>query len=254
MIDLLIASRVTLSTIDLNGPGFDRAPIGDSVVNFAEVAVATGGKPFYNRNDVDRMIDTGIRNGNHFYTFSYIPTSGNNAKGAFRHIRVIMKDPTLQVTTRTGYYPNPQKEPGSAVAEDMAAWHQKPKNTIDAKLIDSTLVYDGIPLAITRSATPGQVIVSMNANALRWVDHGPDQPRTAPVQISCLSFDKKDKVLVHAGTDTEARSSAMTSASPLDVSFSLNCNTDPRAVRLRVVVQTGDPVKIGAANLDLAAK
>ncbi len=254
IINQLIASRVTLYTIDPNGVGLHHDS-SNGIASFSEVAVSTGGKPIFNRNDVDTQIDNSVQYGNEFYTLSYIPTTSSDAKGAFRKIRIVMKDSKLLAITRTGYYPNPSTAPPQQVAESKAdkPMRHDPQNAIDKTVADTTLVYDGIPLSLTRTNTPDQVMVWMDAEALRGADNGPDQPRATKVQVSCVSFDKKGKVLIHNGRNIEVPGTALGSAHATRVGIPLNqCNPDPRAVRLRVVVQALNSGKIGAANLNLA--
>jgi VWFA-related protein len=94
-INLLLAARVTLYSINPVGVTFGNEPF-KNLVNIADVAKATGGKWFYNRNDVDAQIGTSARDGNEFYTLSYIPTSDSDEKGVFRNIHIMMKDPNLR--------------------------------------------------------------------------------------------------------------------------------------------------------------
>jgi VWFA-related protein len=261
LIDILIASRMTLSTMDLMGvstkPG-TLNPFDDSVVQFAEVAIATGGTPIHNRNDFDVAITNSIRDGSDFYTLSYIPTDGNNAKGAFRVIRIVMKNPNLHATTRTGYYPNPGAEPGwqAATRNLDPSKYLNPRDAIDTVLIGTKNVYNGIPLTLVRTDTPDEVVVRMGSKSLPWIDTSPGQPRAAKIRISCGSFDKQGRMLTQEGTYTEATYPESKPGTPQneDVEFSINCATDPAAVGLRVVVQATDSGKIGAANLDLETK
>jgi VWFA-related protein len=261
MINLLTASRVTLYTIDPRGVG--HSPSQDHA-SFAAVAEATGGEAIYNGNDVDAEIGVAARQGENFYTLSYIPRSDSDAKGELRHIRVIMKDPSLQATTRTGYYPNPVTPPSAITAEGRPGEPMHlgrkiaiDKNAINKTLLDTTLVYDGIPLTLARADASGTIAVHMDPTALHWVDHGPDRPRTAEVQVACEAFDKKEKVLLDEGTTAHLLSPPVTPENEQQLpkpGISFNCGADPRAVRLRVVVLARDSGKVGAANLDLTAK
>jgi VWFA-related protein len=251
-INQLVASRVTLYTIDPRGVTNPYSPI-NGLPSFADVAVATGGKPIYNRNDVDAQIDSSVRDGNEFYTLSYVPTSSSEAKGAFREVRIVMKDPNLLATTRTGYYSNPITEPSQEAAANKPGkpMRHDPQKAIDKTLADTTLVYDSIPLTLKRTNIPGQVIVWMDSEALRRADHDSGPP-TKQVQVSCVSFDSKGRVLTHNGTTMEIPATAL-AGHETSVGIPLNqCNPNPRAVRLRVVVQAMNSGKIGAANLSLS--
>jgi VWFA-related protein len=253
-INQLVASRVTLYTIDPRGVTNPINPI-NGMPSFADVAVATGGKPIYNRNDIDVQIDTSVRDGNGFYTLSYVPTSSSDTKQAFRKIRIVMKDPNLRASTRTGYYSIPTTDSLQQLvgAKPSRLKSYDPQKSIDKTVADTTLVYDGIPLTLKRTTTPGQVMVWMDSEALRRMDHGHAEASATKIQVSCVSFDGKGKVLVHNGGTVEVPATALESAHDSKVGIPLNqCNSDPHAVRLRVVVQALSSGKIGAANLNLA--
>jgi VWFA-related protein len=252
-INQLVISRVTLYTIDPRGVTNPMSPI-NGLPSFAKVAVATGGKPIYNRNDIDVQIDTSVRDGNGFYTLSYVPTSSSDAKQAFRKIRIVMKNRNLRAATRTGYYSTPITDSLQQLTEGRPNQLKSydPQKSIDKTVADTTMVYDGIPLTLKRSATPGQVMVWMDSEALRRVDDGPPEASATKIQVSCVSFDEKGKVLVHNGGTMEIPASALESARGSRVGIPLNqCDSDPHAVRLRVVVQVLNSGRIGAANLNL---
>jgi VWFA-related protein len=253
-INQLVASRVTLYTIDPRGVTNPISPI-NGMPSFADVAVATGGKPIYNRNDIDVQIDTSVRDGNGFYTLSYVPTSSSDAKQAFRKIRIVIKDRNLQASTRTGYYSTPTTDSLQQLVDAKLSQLKSYdlQKSIDKTVADTTLVYDGIPLTLRRTATPGQIMVWMDSKSLRRMDHDSADASARKIQVSCVSFDQKGRVLVHNGGTVDVPATALESAQNSKVGIPLNqCNSDPHAVRLRVVVQALSSGKIGAANLNLA--
>jgi VWFA-related protein len=85
-------------------------------INFGVLVNETGGKLFYNRNDIDTEIKQSEELGSQYYTLTYQPTEVD-ADGKFRRIRVTLRDPDLQVVTKAGYFApdknaavNPQKQ------------------------------------------------------------------------------------------------------------------------------------------------
>jgi hypothetical protein len=123
--------------------------------------------------------------------------------------------------------------------------------------VATTLIYDGVPLTLSRGATPGTVTVRVDSSNVPWVDHGPDAPRTAKLEMLRVTFDKKDKRLQQGATVFEASAPAVKSgmaAQKVTIDLPLTFDADLRAVRLRVVVRALDSGKIGTANLDIAAK
>lgn len=72
-------------------------------INYGVFVNETGGKFFYNRNDVDREIERSQQLGSEYYTLTYQPHEGD-ADGKFRRIRVTLRDPNLRVVTKAGYF------------------------------------------------------------------------------------------------------------------------------------------------------
>ena len=82
-------------------------------VNFGVFANETGGKLFYNRNDVDMEIKQSERMGAEYYTLTYQPQNVD-PNGRFRRIRVTLRDPNLHVVTKAGYYAPDKNAPVDA--------------------------------------------------------------------------------------------------------------------------------------------
>ena len=261
-INMLVAARVTMYTVDPAGlytptatdeMGIDvNDPFGGGTLQFGIVAQATGGKAFHGRNDVDAQIGSSARDGREFYTLSYVPNDASDAKRLFRGIRVVMKDPNLRASAREGYYLN------AATDTTRPIMDQSKRAVVDLNgAANNTLVYDGVPLTVVRGDGVGMVKVHVDGSALTWVDHGPDSPRTAEVQVFCVPFDRKNKAMKQTAVSFAARSPAVKPGEPLpkvNVDFPLKYEGDAQVVRLRVIVREPGSGKLGAANLDLQAK
>jgi VWFA-related protein len=122
-ITVLKDARVTLTTIDPAGlqvggltldanGGLIDSPFGGQV-DFETIALDTGGDAIHGRNDVDRMIDDSVRDGESFYSIAYRPTGvpPNPKPGDYRNVHVVMRDPSLHAITRAGYYADPPPLP-----------------------------------------------------------------------------------------------------------------------------------------------
>ena len=124
--NMLVDARITLFVIF---PGLKvkeiSAPHGDKIadartdpfggdINFTDFVSETGGKLFYNQNDVDELIRESQRMGTEYYTLTYRPEesgSGVKADGEFRNIRVTLRNPDLRVVTKGGYYAPDEAHP-----------------------------------------------------------------------------------------------------------------------------------------------
>jgi VWFA-related protein len=99
--DELMNAQVALYPIDAAGVSInDRFPAHTAMESMAQ---RTGGKTFFNRNDIDMGIRTSINDGATYYTIEYYPQNRNwDAK--FRRIELKLAHPHAKLTYREGYY------------------------------------------------------------------------------------------------------------------------------------------------------
>jgi VWFA-related protein len=99
--DELMNAQVALYPIDAAGVSInDRFPARTAMMSMAE---RTGGKTFYNRNDIDLGIRTSMDDGSTYYTIEYYPQNRNwDAK--FRRIELKLARPEVRLRYRQGYY------------------------------------------------------------------------------------------------------------------------------------------------------
>jgi len=106
------------------------------------LAVSTGGKAFYNRNDLLVELRTSLDDGASYYTLSYYPEN-KNWDGKFRAIAVANSRPGVKLHHRIGYYATaPEtsaKEEAKLVAEDFSRLL-----TLDAPQVATVLFQAGV--------------------------------------------------------------------------------------------------------------
>ena len=71
-----------------------------------EIAHATGGRAFYNTNDLATALQDATETGGHYYTLTYSP-SNQNYNGRLRHINVELSKRGYHLAYRRSYYGNP---------------------------------------------------------------------------------------------------------------------------------------------------
>lgn len=91
------------SDVDL---GNDDPFAGD--INFGLLSNETGGKLYFHRNDIDKEIARSVRLGSNYYTLTYQPQFVD-PNGKFRRIRVTLRDRSLRVVTKAGYFAPDEK-------------------------------------------------------------------------------------------------------------------------------------------------
>jgi len=260
--NLLSDARVTLYTIDPEGVSAPEQTLdaqGDVVmedpfgsqVDFMKMATATGGQSLHGRNDVDRMIDTTVKDGQVFYSLSYRPSSSittDNPK-AFRKIRVEVKGGALLATTREGYY---LTTPDTPAAKEEAGTLSKEERFNLAAASQGLLVFDGIPLTITRDESkPDTFHLAFPAAPLGLSDDG--SKMSGRVSLIVLSYDKTGKLLNHTGRVISLHLATLqpgeTESRKVELSTSLD--THAPAARVRFIVLGNANGRVGADNVFL---
>jgi VWFA-related protein len=259
--NVLRDARVTLYAIDPVGlsaepPATDEDgffiddPFGGQV-DFDTMAQATGGQAFHGRNDVDRLIGTGVSDGETFYTLTYRPATVSQNPKEFRKIQVLMKDRNLRATTREGYF--------SATAPVAPALNSKGKPStqlnFDLNVAGGGLmVYDGIPLTVVRdSAKPDSFILHFRAANLEWQNVAGDK-RSSELSVLVASFDKKGKMMKQSADIIRFDLPAVPAGATTDdswVNVAETISTAAPAARLRFVVRCNTNGKVGAENVFL---
>ncbi len=90
------------------GPGLlgniaaEKAERSNEQVTMERLAQDTGGKAFYNTNDLDGAMEHAIEDGSHYYTISYTPTN-KKMDGNYRKVEVKLTTGKYKLAYRRGY-------------------------------------------------------------------------------------------------------------------------------------------------------
>ena len=257
--NLLRDARVTLYTIDPAGVSapeqtLDSAgnlvledPFGTQV-DFMQMATATGGQSLHGRNDIDKVIDTTVKDGQIFYSLAYRPLTAiaDGETTAFRKIQVVVKGGALLATTRQGYYlPTPEDR-----APAVAAGKLSSENSFNLSAASQgLLVFDGIPITISRQDdTSDQFRLAFPAAALDLEDDG--TKLSGQVSLIVLSFDRTGKLLNRAGKVVSLHLAHLPpgESEGRKVELATSIDTHAPAARLRFIVLGNANGKTGADN------
>jgi hypothetical protein len=74
----------------------------DKIFAMEELAADTGGKAFFNTNDLNAAMTHAIENGSHYYTLVYTPVN-KKMDGSYRHIQVKTNAGKYNLSYRRGY-------------------------------------------------------------------------------------------------------------------------------------------------------
>jgi VWFA-related protein len=231
-----------------------------SDVSLQQLAPATGGQSLLSRNDINKEIGTTITDGNNYYTLSYSPTNSTENAAKFRNIKIVLSNPDLIATTRSGYYPE------SANANNMVA-----DTSLDAKqradelklelsqAALSVLSYNGVVVTATRGPSKGNWLISVRTHDLSWSPQ-PDGKLRAEVTVMAVAFDAlgtdRDKsgalipgdMLGHVAHELESSRPA-DAPEPDNVVFQLPYNQPSATRRIRFIVRDATSAKLGIYDL-----
>jgi VWFA-related protein len=237
-----------ISAMDANADVGNSEPFAGDV-NFGVFVNETGGKLFFNRNDVDAEIRRSQQLGSEYYTLTYQPHDGNE-DGKFRRIRVNLRDRNLQVITKAGYFApvkDAQVNPRQQMLVDIsqAARSAVPFTALDVKIAALVRHPD------TRTA---ELAIVLNGKDLDW-QPAADGKTTAKLTLAAVSLAERREILssrveyVTLARVTEDQTPPGQQIARLTVTIPL-----PRKTRsVRVVVETEKGGRIGGTDLNRKA-
>lgn len=112
--DTLARAQVAVYPVDVRGlvvaDPADHAALNNSYLTEQEIATSTGGRAFFNTNDLTAAINKATDSGAHYYTLTYSPTN-QTYNGRMRHIRLDLRKGGYHLEYRRSYYGNPKSAP-----------------------------------------------------------------------------------------------------------------------------------------------
>jgi VWFA-related protein len=259
--NLLLASRIVIYKVDAAAVGspalapnmddidaaFDESPepFADSI-SFNGIAQQTGGRYYYNRNDVDVELGKAAALGSSYYTIAYKPNSLSTDAAAYRHIRVTVDRPGLKVSTRQGYYHQAPADISIAKTEaipqvDAAIINNLAYTALGVQVDNLTLSTNGITTHCKLKIDPGTIT---------WKTL-PDGSRVAEFFLGAATYTANHKPLTYSRNVAEIRIGANESDSDIALhsNFQFPLHVPPAANTLRVIVLSKESGKLGSAEV-----
>jgi VWFA-related protein len=242
---LKLRRDMTISMMDSDADIGDDDPF-DGDINFGVFANETGGKLFFNRNDVDKMIGRSELLGSDYYTLTYQPQD-EDEDGKFRRIRVTVRDRNLHVVTKAGYFAPQKHQMNDPRQQAMTNLVEAAQSTIPFKALD-VHVSDIVRHPDTETA---QLTVELRAKNLHWLlaNNGRN---SANVILAAVSLDGDRDVLASKTEGVNLSSSGPQSEGRVDQASNMKITVRvPRKTRtVRVVMETELGGRMGTAELD----
>ena len=266
-VNLLLKSRMTVNKVDPTGlssgvtamdpdrmfmTSDDGADPYDGAVSFNSLTLQTGGRYYYNRNDLDREIGQSVEQGRVFYTLSFTPTSVE-ADGVYRHLRVSVRQPAALVQTKHGYYGGTELPPEPSQAELALDLGQAASNS---------LTYSGVVVHVLSlvpnphtGAQAGTALatLSVDGSTLTYAtdEHGDGH---AHVYFAVANFGEKNKMIGFNAqrVDTTVKAANLERVTTSQPLFHVTVPLAAGTKRLRVVVRDVASGKTGSSDVDPA--
>jgi VWFA-related protein len=218
-------------------------------INFGVFVNETGGKLFYNRNDVDAEIAKSQQLGSEYYTLTYQPHGGNE-NGRFRQIRVTLRDPNLRAVTKTGYYAPDRRAPADSRQQAMLNLTQAARSTMTFEALDVS-VSGIVRHPDTHTA---DITLLLKSKGLDWqaTDNGKS---AANITVAAASMTGNHEVLASKVERLVLSTSTQDPAHLAEVVTRLQVTIRvPRKTQsIRVLTATAEGGRIGAADVDRKA-
>ena len=258
-VDRLLAARITMFTINPTPAGTLTAndllddnsdepnpdPLEAGKVSFASFATDTGGVAYRGRNDLDNVIGEGIERGREYYSMSYAPTNKSEVPGAYRGIKILMKDPNLRAVTRSGYYIDTAAEANPMLDTSMKPKQQKANLEMDlSSALLSTVAYNGLEVKAEKSGD-GEYTIHVADKGITWSDPGPNGEQHQEATVAAGWYDAKGKLIGHVAKELLAPRGANNDGA----TFKLPVVLTGAPVRLRIVVRDAAGARMGTADI-----
>lgn len=164
-----------------------------------EIAERTGGKAFYNRNEIGNAIVESMNDGATYYTLSYSP-SNHDWNGRFRRISIKTKRSGVKLRYRLGYFAI-QPAATAGRQEQIAAF----EHAMDLSTPASTALLFRARVFPPSDKTQNQVVVNYSiAAAGLSFEKGADQLQHASVNCAVEAYSSKGDLVKKDGTTLTA--------------------------------------------------
>jgi VWFA-related protein len=189
------------SGLDQNGgkAGVLASPDDSYHLTMASLAGRTGGRAYYNRNDLETGIRRAVEDSDFSYELGYYPDH-TRWKGEWRKIKVKVDRPDLTVLARNGYFAQGDEPESPEKAEGSKARGPKPRGSevallsqIAASPLDATQL--PVTVHLTRGSTDAQLQAEVKFNSSAGLVASAPGTWKGKFEIAFLQADDKGKIL-----------------------------------------------------------
>jgi hypothetical protein len=238
----IIGADLTGAGMRFEGPaGHGDAP---SLLTMSAIASMTGGKAYFNNNDIEGCIQEAMNDASVTYKLAYAP-QGITWNGRYRKIKVEVGVPGAKVRAREGYFatplPNPNERVRSAILGGTAM------SPLEATAIELTTRVMATDVSTRKIA----VVTLMDLRQIFF--KSADGKRIAKIDAALAQVDDRNAIV---GVESQAMSLELAPEVYQRLlaqggTYSKEVTVDPKAVSLRIVIRDADTGNIGSVNIPL---
>ncbi len=237
-------TSISLSAMEADADIGDNDPFAGDI-NFGVLVNETGGKLFFNRNDVDAEMRRAEQLGANYYTLTYQPESADQ-DGKFRRIRVTLRDRNLRAVTKAGYFAPDQHAPIDPRKQSMMKLAEAAQSTIPFTALDVRLA-NAIRHPDTRTA---EFTVALRSTNLSFLPTEGGK-YAANLSLAAVSLDQNQHIRASKIESVTVLSSTLdpTRLPEIASTFRVRVRVPRNTRTVRVVMENQENGRIGAAEL-----
>ncbi len=211
-----------------------------------ELAERTGGRAFYNRNDLDMGIRRAINDSRLTYSVGYYPDH-NQWNGSFRKIQIKIDRPGVSVLARQGYFALADATP------IPASYRADYMEQIAASPLDATEFPMSVHIGLAGKKANPSLLATLRFQAQPLLRLQSDGDWTSNFEILFMQMDAKNKLLdatnkIFTGSFAQSAYDKMIRA-PMSIPVALKFM--PHATVLCVILRDANSESIGSVHIPL---
>jgi hypothetical protein len=210
------------------------------------IADETGGRAFFNNNDIAGGLGRALDDGSSFYSLSFRPTA-QLADGSYHTIKITTHRKGVQLRYRKGYYALDARE-RDTVANNVD------KLLVEQALLDQQTLSTGLPLmAQVDAARPDVVDLWIHGASLSIVNDSKLNKPIVRTEIAVVSFDSSGNILAKSMITiaTTLRPEYLNRILNDGLSQNVKFERRPEARRLRLAIRDIPSGRIGTIDVPL---
>lgn len=235
-------ANVAVNAVDSNGLGGPPRRWGPGqILSMLQVAEATGGKAYYNRNDLDEAMRQGIEDARATYTLGFYLGEGER-DGRFHRLDVRVDRRGMELHFRPGYFAGGDRAAGSAKkGDEMESLLVSPVDSADVAIVARV---SATPGALEIRVAPDVKTVSLKQQVDGWM---------GKVNELLVEMDAGGRVLAKVSDTRQFTIPGATRAAAEQhgLAWSMRIRRAEGAVRLVIVIQDAATGRSGSLTAPL---